>query len=323
MIRVAKWLGLAALIAVIGLVVAYWTPDTDPVAMRAKYGAAPSQFVDVGGGLTVHLRDEGPRDGRVIVLLHGSNADLHTWDPWTGRLTKAGYRVVRFDQIGHGLTGPSPARDYSMAAFVGTVEAVATKLGLPRFTLAGNSMGGGVAWHYALAHPERLDALVLVDASGSPVPIERKPPFAFRLLQSDAMRPVLLHITPRGLIASGVRSAFAHPALVSEATIDRYWNLLRYPGNRQATVDRQSIGRANATPAQLAALHVPTLILWGRDDQVLPLAGADFFARAIPGATTIVYPATGHIPMEEVADASAADVVGWLDRQLANYPPLR
>ena len=323
MIRVAKWLGLAALIAVIGLVVAYWTPDTDPVAMRAKYGAAPSQFVDVGGGLTVHLRDEGPRDGRVIVLLHGSNADLHTWDPWTERLTKAGYRVVRFDQIGHGLTGPSPARDYSMAAVVGTVEAVATKLGLPRFTLAGNSMGGGVAWHYALAHPKRLDALVLVDASGSPVPIERKPPFAFRLLQSDAMRPVLLHITPRGLIASGVRSAFAHPALVSEATIDRYWNLLRYPGNRQATVDRQSIGRANATPAQLAALHVPTLILWGRDDQVLPLAGADFFARAIPGATKIVYPATGHIPMEEVADASAADVVGWLDRQLANHPPLR
>src|SRR3546814_1032622 len=77
---------LLALIAL--LVIAYVllrTPDTDPVEMRAKYGAAPSQFVELEGGLTVHLRDEGPQDAPAIVLLHGSNADLHTWQPWVDR----------------------------------------------------------------------------------------------------------------------------------------------------------------------------------------------------------------------------------------------
>lgn len=84
--RLGKWL-LGILVVLAGAFLLLRTPDTDPAAMKAKYGAAPSQFVDLGGGLTVHLRDEGPRDGPVLVLLHGSNADLHTWGPWTSRLT--------------------------------------------------------------------------------------------------------------------------------------------------------------------------------------------------------------------------------------------
>ena len=97
--------------------------------MRAKYGTAPSQFVDIGGGLTVHLRDEGPRDALPIILLHGSNADLHTWEPWARR-SRAEYRVIRYDQIGHGLTGPDPKHDYSRDNYVADVLAVADKLGL-------------------------------------------------------------------------------------------------------------------------------------------------------------------------------------------------
>ena len=145
MLRILKWATALVLVAIVGLGIAFWTPDTDAAAMRAKYGGAPSQFVDLGGGLTVHLRDEGPRDAPVIVLLHGSNADLHTWDEWTKRLIPQ-YRVIRFDQIGHGLTGPNPARRYDMNAFTDTVDRVTTKLGVQRFVLGGNSMGGGIAW---------------------------------------------------------------------------------------------------------------------------------------------------------------------------------
>ncbi|MEO0056810.1 MAG: hypothetical protein RIT17_246, partial [Pseudomonadota bacterium] len=110
-----KWFvrGLLALLGV--LVIAFLifrTPDTDAAAMRAKYGGPPSQFVDIGDGVTVHLRDEGPKTAPAIILLHGSNADLHTWEPWVTAL-KTQYRVIRFDQVGHGLTGPDPAEDYS------------------------------------------------------------------------------------------------------------------------------------------------------------------------------------------------------------------
>lgn len=118
--RLGKWLA-AILVVLVGAFLLLRTPDTDPAAMRAKYGAPPSQFVDLGGGLTVHLRDEGPRNDRgdapVLVLLHGSNADLHTWDAWA-RALSGQFRVIRYDQIGHGLTGPNPAGGHSQDAMV-------------------------------------------------------------------------------------------------------------------------------------------------------------------------------------------------------------
>ena len=157
------WRGLLILVAVLVIaVLVFRVPDTDPAAMRAKYGAAPSQFIPVGEGRAIHVRDEGPRDAPVIVLLHGSNSDLHTWQEWADML-KADYRVIRFDQRGHGLTGPAADDDYSPEAFGADIDAVTAKLGVDTFTLAGNSMGGGIAMAYAIAKPWRLDALVLVE----------------------------------------------------------------------------------------------------------------------------------------------------------------
>ena len=309
--RALKWFGVVLLVAIVAIVVAWWTPDTDGAAMRAKYRLANSQFVDVGGGLTVHLVDEGPRNAPVLVLLHGSNSDLHTWDPWAARLGKT-YRVIRFDQIGHGLTGANPTRDYSMRAFTDTVEAVTRKLGISHFVLAGSSMGGGVAWNYAVAHPGRLDALILVDASGAPELAKQDLPLAFRLARTPGARELMLHLTPRSLIAQGLHKSFGNQALVTDAMIDRYWELLRYPGNRQATLDRFTTPRVATDPARLKTIAVPTLILWGGADKLLPVAGADWFARTIPGAKRIVYPGVGHLPMEEVADRSTADVRAFL-----------
>lgn len=309
--RYLKWLGVAVLATVVGLVVAYWTPDTDLAAMRAKYGAAPSQFVDLGGGLTVHVRDEGPRDAPVLVLLHGSNADLHTWDPWVERLSRT-WRVVRYDQIGHGLTGPSPTHDYSLKAFTDLVDEVRAKLGIAHFALAGNSMGGGVALSYAVTHPDRLDGLILVDASGAPDLTKQSFPIGFRIARTPLLRNIMLYLTPRDIVAQSMHQAVSNQAVITDSSVDRTWELLRYPGNRRATLDRFAMTNGTATTAALATLKVPTLILWGAEDKLLPVSGADFFARNIPGATKIVYPATGHLPMEEVADASAADVDGWL-----------
>ena len=313
MLRFLKWLGLTVLVVVVGLGIAYWTPDTDPAAMRAKYAAAPSQFVDLGGGLSVHLRDEGPRDAPVIVLLHGSNADLHTWDPWTAQLSKT-YRVIRYDQIGHGLTGPNPTRDYSMKAFTDMVDRVTAKFGVQHFVLAGNSMGGGIAWHYAATHPDRLTALILVDASGAPDLRKQDLPIGFRIAQTPGLRDLMLHFTPRAMIETSLHQSVSHQVLVTPGVVDRYWEMLRYPGNRQATLDRFTTPRETTDPAAFAAIKVPTLILWGADDKLLPVSGADYFAGHIAGATKIVYPATGHLPMEEVAGQSAADVQAWLTR---------
>ncbi len=306
--RFVKWLGIGVLALIVGTIIAYWTPDTDASAMRTKYGTPASQYVDIGKGLTVHLRDEGPRDAPVIVLVHGSNSFLQTWDRWTRLLTPK-YRVIRMDLPGHGMTGAYPARAYSTSAFVDVVDRVVAKLGVDQFVLGGNSMGGGVAWSYAHRHPDKLAGLVLVDASGQPEAKGSSPPLGFRLARTPVVRDLMRYLTPRSLIADGLHKSVSHQSVVTDAAVDRYWELLRYPGNRQATIDRF------ATPREApvtGALPVPTLIMWGADDQLIPLSSAGWFARQIHRAKVIVYPGVGHLMMEEIPERSASDLLNWL-----------
>lgn len=308
--RVLRWGGAGVgVLALLGLALGY-TPDTDPAAMRAKYGAAPSQFVDAGEGLTVHVRDTGPRDAPVLVLVHGSNASLHTWEPWAERLD-ARFRVVRLDLPGHGLTGAAPGGDYRNTAYADVVDRVTRQLGLARFAIGGNSMGGGVAWHYALAHPDRISALILVDSVGQPEP-SGSTPIAFRIARLPVLRDLAATITPRRLIADSLPPAYADPAHIDDNKIDLYWELLRYPGNRAATMARFATPSEPATPGMLRRLTMPTLILWGAQDRLIPLASGRWLAANIPGSRLIVYSGAGHLPMEERPDQSAADVDRFL-----------
>ena len=143
------------------------TPDTDLAAMTEKYANDASQFVENAEGLRVHYRDQGNPDGAPIVLVHGTSASLHTWEPLAKRLGGQ-YRIITYTQPGHGLTGPHPRDDYSFAGMAEALDLVTEELGLDRFTLGGNSMGGWVAWRYALANPGRVDALVLLDVRACP-----------------------------------------------------------------------------------------------------------------------------------------------------------
>jgi pimeloyl-ACP methyl ester carboxylesterase len=308
--RPLKWLAVIAL--VLGAVfLIFRTPDTDPAAMRAKYGAAPSQFIDLGDGLTIHLRDEGPRDALPIVLLHGSNADLHTWDPWAAALSKQ-YRVIRYDTIGHGLTGRVAAKDYSLEAMAALVGKVADQLGLQRFVLAGNSMGGAVSVRYAMDHPERLSALVLVDAGGAPKPGGEPGNIGFKIAATPGLNQLMLHITPRSIVEKSLSQSVTNQAIVTPAAVDRYWELLRYPGNREATMLRMTTPRHTFDPAKLAAIKVPTLILWGELDKLIGPDAARWYQAAIPGSSLRIYPGIGHLPQEEAAAETATDLAKWL-----------
>ena len=292
-----KWVfrGFLALVAL--LVIAFLifrTPDTDAAEMRAKYGGPPSQFVAIGEGVTVHLRDEGPKQAPALILLHGSNADLHTWEPWVQAL-KAKYRVIRFDQVGHGLTGPDPKDDYSRANYVAHVGAVADKLGLKQFILGGNSMGGKHALAYAIAHPERVTGLVLVDGSGGPMlKLDKKKDdedsgnIGFKIAQTPGINLLVEQITPRSLIAQSLEQSVSVKSVASEAAVDRYWEMLRYPGNRRATLKRFSQPYDPLGEAEIAAVATPTLILWGEEDRLIPVEAGQWLAKTLPNNRLVV-----------------------------------
>lgn len=315
--RPRRWLGLAAgliggaVVAALFTVLVVWrAPDLDAADLRAFYATPASRFVEVEPGLSVHVRDEGRRDGPVLLLLHGSNSSLQTWEPWVARL-KGRYRLVSLDLPGHGLTGAHPRRAYAVGDFVAVVDGVRAKLGIARMAIAGNSMGGWVAWNYALGHPRRTAALILIDAVGAPG-TGPPPGRGFSLARTPVLRDLALVILPRFVIERALRGSYGNPALVDDAEIDRYWYLLRYPGNRQATLDRADTPRAPTDPAQLAAIRAPTLVMWGAEDRLIPVRNAAFFVRTIPGAALKVYPGVGHLPMEEAPDATARDAAAFL-----------
>lgn len=317
--RALKWIfGTLLLVAATGIIFG-WQNDRDPVDMKAKYANSSSRFLNLGNNLSVHTRDEGKVDGPVLLLIHGSNASLHTWEPWVAQLSGK-YRIVSLDLPGHGLTGPNPSHDYHYATFVDVVDQVMTKLDIPKFAIAGNSMGGGVAWHYALVHPEKVTALGLIDAAGAPQWQAKSVPIGFRLARMPVARDLMRYITPRSVIAKSLRQSVSNQAIVTDAMIDRYWDLLLYPGNRQATLDRFALVHniEPGTKEALAAIKVPTLIMWGDEDSLIPVSSARWFAEAIPQARSVIYPGIGHVPMEEIADKSAQDMDAFLSSSISS-----
>lgn len=296
------------------------TPDLPAATLVAKYGQAPSRFLELPSGARVHYRDEGPRDAPVLLLLHGSNSSLLTWVPWVSRLSGE-YRVVSLDLPGHGLTGPVPGDDYSPDGMAAFVDAFRTKLGLTHFYLAGNSMGGNVSTRYTLAHPDVVDKLILVDASvvNHLLPPDRQPklPIGFRLIRTPVIGHIAGVFTPRSIVEKSTRAVFGDPSHVTPEMVDRYYELLLYPGNRRATRLRAEVPVDKTISDRLVAIRAPTLVLSGQNDTLVPVEAARILHERIAGSTLVEYPGVGHVPMEEIPDETARDVRMFLGTRLA------
>ncbi|MGL6043813.1 MAG: alpha/beta fold hydrolase [Sandaracinobacteroides sp.] len=321
--RARRWPWVVAVLLALFAATFLWlrTPDVPAGELRAKYASPASRFLELSPGFRVHMRDEGPRDAPALFLIHGSNGSLHSWEPWVARLSGR-YRVITLDLQGHGLTGPIPSACYTPACMAETVEAVRAKLGIDRLAIGGNSMGGGVALTYALAHPDRIAALILVDSAGAPLKREGPPPIGFRIAQTPGLREIGALITPRSIIAETLDQSVSVKAVANAAAIDRYWELLRHPGNRAATMQRfAGYLPSTLTPADFAPLaNTPVLILWGEEDALIPVSAARWFKEAMPHAQLSLYSRVGHLPQEEAPDLSARDLAAFLEPVMPGQP---
>ena len=291
-------------------VAATWEPDRPLSALTARWAQPPSTFVRVQG-MDVHLRDEGPRsDPLPIILLHGTSSSLHTWEGWARELAQT-RRVIRFDLPGIGLTGPAPDADYRIERYVRFVAAMLDQLGVSRCVLGGNSFGGQVAWETALAYPGRVDKLVLVDAAGYPFqPLSV--PLGFRIARIPLLNNLMEYTLPRRLIEASVRNVYGDPGKVTPELVERYFELTLRAGNRRALVQRFAQAPAGIHPERIPALKVPTLILWGGRDRLLPPGDAVRFNRAIAGSRLILFERLGHVPQEEDPGATLTALKDFL-----------
>jgi pimeloyl-ACP methyl ester carboxylesterase len=304
---------IAAVVLALALVGAgwAWTPDLDRATLDASYLAAPTDRVEIAG-TQLHLRDSGPRDALAIVLLHGFGGSLHTWEPWALALQDR-YRVVRFDLPGSGLSPPDPTGDYTDERSRALLAAVLDHLGLAQATLVGHSMGGRIAWQFAAREPQRVRALVLVAPDGF-----ASPGFEYgKTPEVPAMLTLMRWALPEPLLRRALRPAYANPATMTDALSRRYHDLLRAPGAREAMLARmRQLTPENPLP-WLTRISVPTLLLWGEQDAMIPLSNAADYTAAIAGARLETLAGIGHVPHEEAPARALVPVRAFLDATVA------
>lgn len=296
--------GLVSLLIVISFC---FTPDKSLESLKATYAPTPSQFIKLDGR-QIHFRDEG--SGEVIILIHGTGASLHTWDAWTAQL-KANYRVIRFDLPAYGLTGPDMQKRYAVSDYVALLEALTHEWELDSFYLGGNSLGGQVAWQYAAQYSNKVKKLILLNAAGFP---SKKSPWVIQLARTPLLNLFVRYCTPKSFIEKNLKEVYFDDQAITNATIDRYYDLALLSGNRQAFIDRAYLKREDAT-SLLPSIRSPTLILWGAEDAWIPVENAQKFLQLIPNAEVKIIPNTGHIPMEERPVASLKWVKDFLDKE--------
>ncbi len=285
--------------------------DSDiPVAqLKAKYQKVNSAFIDIDG-VSVHYIMEGRMDDSLpIVFIHGTSASLHTWDTLSSFL-KTNKKIIRLDLPAFGLTGPNRLNQYSFNFYNQFLDEFLLKLNVTKCIVAGNSLGGSIAWNYAIASPDKVKQLILLDASGYPKKDE-KGSLGFKLAGIPVLNQALKHISPISLIRKSLEDAFYNKSLVTEQMVHQYHDMLLREGNRAAVLELfQHPMKADATKIKM--ITQPTLIIWGKEDQLISYKNAALFKQDIRNSQMLVLDKVGHIPMEEAPKQVAAAILEFI-----------
>lgn len=282
--------------------------------LREKYTNEHSKFMNIDG-LHIHYRDEGPLSTKStsfekypLLLLHGALSSLHTFDAWTRELIKD-FRVIRLDLPGFGLTGQSPGAIYNEQLYLECLTNFLDNLQVKKCNIAGNSLGGWIAWEFALNHPERVNKMILIGAAGY---LKRKDfPMPFKMAQTPFINKFIKHLTTRTLVEKFLNDVYCDKRKLTEEVIERHYELFLLEGNQKAFIKIANT-RFGRNADSIKNIKSPTLILWGDEDKWIPLEHAYQFKKDLPNSTLIHYENVGHVPMEEIPEQSAIDAKSFL-----------
>ncbi|MFE6176115.1 alpha/beta fold hydrolase [Streptomyces sp. NPDC056464] len=249
-------------------------------------------------GYVFHYYEGG--SGETLVLLHGLADDKNSFLAAAARLTGR-YRVILPDLPGHGENEQDPRRDYSIRGHVAALESLVSELGLDRFHLGGNSMGGHVSGAYTLRHPERVLSLMLVNAPGLQLDdrliyvgfgarMKTREDFDAVLDRMYYRKPKLPGFVVRHMLHE-LDSRFDHVNAMTRAVV---------------------AGEDYDISERIGKIHQPTLVLWGRHDVVVPFAVAEAYEARIPNARLQVLEGAGHVPQLEIAEQVAESIANFL-----------
>lgn len=312
-------IGLVLLVAAFGVAVLalrLGAGASDRAELARKWADGPSRFVMVDG-VRMHVREEGPKDAPVVVLLHGSIVNLHEWDGVAERM-KDRFRVVRFDWSPYGLTEPDPSGIYSTPRSAELMDKLLTQLGYDRFALVATSNGANVGLEYNRAYPGHVSAMAL-----SILPLERPSQtrkvdwrLVWMLKFHNAVLPNWRSHTFWRLMLEDTTPPGFEP---TDRMVDQIYDMNNLPGalDRQAQYIKANVKlfQNSDVGAVAESVTVPVLIQWCDYDDVISQGPAASVARFTNTSVDLIeYPDLGHFPMWENPEKFTRDIKAWLDR---------
>ncbi|HET6202222.1 MAG TPA: alpha/beta fold hydrolase [Planctomycetota bacterium] len=282
-------------------------PSRETVRRRwARLGFAREVEVD---GLRLHYVEAGT--GPAVFLLHGMGDCAIGWRGQLEPLAEAGFRAIAWDMPGAGLSVKPLDRAYSIAAVAEVFEEFRARLGIERGALVGSSYGGGVALLHARLQPERVPGLVVID----PACYSDGVGAYTRLFKNPWFNRLVYPLVPaRTLVRIGLRQCVPDLSVLGPGILEEYAAEARRPGAKSAFARfEQDVVPDDPAPFEAGhrEIRVPTLVLWGRRDRVLPLDHGERLAREIPGARLLVLEAE-HIPHVERPEETNRAILAFL-----------
>lgn len=303
---------IGGIIGLLLLVLVLFSDRDKPVEeLIPLYANKASQFMPILG-MNVHYRDEGVQSDSVpLILIHGMSSSLNTWDSVALALA-AERRVISLDLPGFGLTGPSPENTYNYDFYSKFIDSFTNRLQLKQFILAGNSMGGGISWNYALHNPKAVSKLILIDASGYPKKNESGS-LGFKIASTPVINNLMLFVTPKALVRKSLETIYYDQTRVTDAQVDRFHDIAIRAGNRKAALHIFKGSFATTkNKGQISQIKTPTLILWGDKDNLISVENAYRFKQDIKDSKVEIYQNVGHVPMEEVPKMVANSMLNFV-----------
>ena len=306
-------IGLGVLLAAVAA--AAWFFIT-PSLSRAELSEYAYETLTLPDGMKVNYRTQGAEDAPLMVMAHGATDSLGVWDRLAEEL-QGDYRIVRFDWIGHGLTDGVPPKEYSSVRMGEFLHDFVETAGLDDFILVGHSFGGEGSLHYAVRHPEKIRALVLVASGGVAPTAEETAAMGFDGLIGAPfwVHWLAINISPDAALEAATPALYHNLEAVTEADTNRVTRLMLYEGNRGGGYWLNANGVSDPKPVpDLESLPMPTLILAGEYDIIVPLRMHEEFNARIPNSELVVFKDTGHMITAESPEKTLAAVQSFLNR---------
>jgi pimeloyl-ACP methyl ester carboxylesterase len=333
-----KWLGylLKTIAALFGLLLAaiiFFTMQANLRETKTRQEAAPAtgRFVQAGN-VELFIQEMGPADGQAILFIHGTAAWSGLWRETLIPLAEAGYRCIAIDIPPFGFSERPATQSYDNASQAARIVALMDALQIDHAILFGHSFGGGATLETALTIPNRLDALILEDVGALNIDaqaIDTRPNPAVRFFLGTPLvrNPVLASTATNPLFTKTLISAMIlDPADATEEKI----KILQQPlvlkdatatlGDWLQSVLRTQEPSLTSYRGNYRSLTMPTLILWGDSDTVIPVQQGEYLQRLMPNAELTVMKGVNHIPHLEDLDALMKIVLGFLEQRVQVSP---